>query len=219
MKNLRIRPFKVAACRLVAVVSLSLIAAVASQAQAPAGSGAPGFINPKGDTDAQTNREAKLRSAELGATAGQMNQQQLAAAIEHTKQDFKRIQLLRNDMVDRLVAKEPLDYKLLSTQAEEINKRATRLKMFLMKPPAAELTKGEEKRPEATQPAYDEAAMKAALVKLCNTIHSFTGNPMFKNPGVVSTDEPAKAGGELLTIIELSENIRKNADRLAKPSK
>jgi hypothetical protein len=220
MKSLRIRRVKVAARRIVAALSLLLIAAAASQAQAPAGAGAPGLVNPKGDTNAQTNREAKLRSAEIGAANDVVNQQHLAVAIEQTKQDFKRIQLLRNELVDRLVAKQPLDYKLLSNQAEEINKRANRLKSFLMKPAAAaEVKPGEEKRPDATQPEYDEAALKAALVKLCNTIHSFTANPMFQNPGVVAAEQPAKAGGELLTIIELSENIKKNAGRLAKASK
>jgi hypothetical protein len=35
----------------------------------------------------------------------------------------------------------------------------------------------------------------------------------------VDAQQPAKAGGDLLVIIELSENIKKNADRLAVASK
>ncbi|MDT5157462.1 MAG: hypothetical protein QOH51_1819 [Acidobacteriota bacterium] len=219
MKNLSIRRFKEAACRLASIIFLLLIVASASLAQAPGGVGAPGRVNPKDETNDQVNREAKLRSAEIGAATDMRNQKQLIAAIEQTKNDFKRIQLLRNDIVDRLVAKQPLDYKLLGTQAEEINKRANRLKSFLMKPAAEDLKKGEEKKAEVPQVEYDEAGMKAALVKLCNTIHSFTGNPMFKNPEVVDAQQPAKAGGDLLVIIELSENIKKNADRLAVASK
>jgi hypothetical protein len=220
MKNLSIRHFKEAACRLAAIICLLLMVAGVSLAQGPGGVGAPGRINPKDETTDQVNREARLRSAEVGAAAEKANQKQLALAIEQSKQDFKRIQLLRNDVVDRLVAKQPLDYKLLAAQAEEIDKRAIRLKSFLMKPAAAEEKKGEdEKKPEAPPVEYDEAGMKAALIKLCNTIHSFTGNPMFKNPEIVDAQQPAKAGGELLVIIELSENIKKNADRLAKASK
>ena len=43
--------------------------AAAAWAQAPPGAGAPAVINPKGDTDAQTNREAMLRSAATSSAA------------------------------------------------------------------------------------------------------------------------------------------------------
>ncbi|HEX7955434.1 MAG TPA: hypothetical protein VF508_00685 [Pyrinomonadaceae bacterium] len=216
MKNLRTRTDGRAAGAALFV----LLAASAAAAQAPAGSGAPGRVNPKDSTQGQASREARLRSAELPAAAEQVNQQHLAAAIEQTKNDFKRIQVVRNDLVDVLVSKQPFDYERLAGQAEEINRRAQRLKSFLMKP-AAEVQKAEEeKKEEAAPPAvYDEAAMRSALVKLCNTIHSFTGNPMFKNPDIVDAAQPAKAGGELLAIIELSESVRRNAERMSKAAK
>ncbi|HEX8502398.1 MAG TPA: hypothetical protein VF659_17580 [Pyrinomonadaceae bacterium] len=221
MKNLASRALRRAARRACAGVLLLLAAAAAASAQGPpAGAGAPGRTNPKDETQGRANREATLRRGEMAATVGQLSQQQLAAVIEQTKNDFKRIQLVRNELVDLLVSKQPFDYKRLAGQAEEVNKRAERLKSFLMKsPPEAERPAG-EKRPEPPPaPAYDEAAMRGALVKLCNTIHSFTGNPMFKNPDVVAADQPAKAGGDLLTIIELSEHVKLNAERLAKASK
>src|SRR5205085_1813515 len=213
MKSHTSRSVKNAVSRLTAVVFLSLVAACAALAQAPAGAGAPDFKNPKGDTDAQTSREATIRSAEMKAAVTQLNQQRLAAVIEQTKQDFKRIQLVRNEMVDNLVAKKPLDYKLVSEQAAEINKRAGRLKSFLMRPAAEG-----EKKDEAKHVEYDGDALKGALVKLCNAIYSFTGNPMFKDPGVVDAQKAAKAGGDLMNIIELSDDIRRNADRLGKSS-
>lgn len=214
MKNFATRSLTVA-------VFVLLASAAASGQGAPPGPPAPdrpGVTNPKGDTDARTYREAKLRSAEIGTSTGGMTPQQLAAAIEQTKNDFKRIQLVRNDLVDLLVSKKPFDYKQLAGQAEEVNKRAHRLKSFLMKPAAVKSAE-EEKADDAAKPVYDEAAMRGALVKLCNTIHSFTGNPMFKNPEVVDAQQPAKAGGELLTIIELSENVKLNAERMAKAPK
>ena len=135
---------RAAALRLAAAASIVLFAAAAAYAQgAPPGAGAPAVINPKGDTDAQTNREAMLRSAETGARSEELNKQRLLAGIEQTKQDFKRIQLVRNDMVDDIVAKKPFDFKQLSERAEEVNKRALRLKAYLM-PPTPEV----EKKPE-----------------------------------------------------------------------
>ena len=220
MKNLADGTFKGAARRACAAALLLLAASAVASAQGPpAGAGAPGRVNPKDETQGRTNREARLRSAELEAASVQVNQKQLAAAIEQTKNDFKRIQLVRNDLVDLLVSKQPFEYKQLAGQAEEINKRAHRLKSFLMKPPPEATQAAVEKRPEAAPPVYDEAGMRAALIKLCNTIHSFTGNPMFKNPDVIDAGQPAKAGGELLTIIDLSESVKLNAERMAKASK
>lgn len=222
MKSFNVRNARGAAGRLFACGALLLVAAAgAAQAQAPPGAGAPARIDPKADTHARTNREARLRSAEMGAEAAKINQKHLAAAIEQTKQDFKRIQLLRNELVDRLVSKRPLDYGRLAADAEEIHKRSGRLKTFMMKAAVADEKKGEEgeKKPDEHAPVYDEAAMRSALVKLCNTIYSFTNNPMFKNPAVVGAEEPAKAGAELLAIIELSENLRRNAERLSKSGK
>jgi hypothetical protein len=215
MRNHESVALKVAALRLTAAASIVLFAAVAACAQGPPpGADAPGLRNPKGDTDAQTNREAKLRSAEVGATAEELNKQRLLAGIEQTKQDFKRIQLVRNDMVDDIVAKKPFDFKQISERADEVNKRAVRLKSYLMPP-----TPEGEKRPEEKEVSYTEEELKGALVKLCNSIYSFTANEMFKNPGTLDTQKSLKAGADLLTIIELSNNIKRNADRLGKSSK
>jgi hypothetical protein len=206
---------RVAALRLVAAVSIVLFAALAAYAQgAPGGVGSPAVINPKGDTDAQTNREAMLRSAEVGTRNEELNKQRLLAGIEQTKQDFKRIQLVRNDMVDDIVAKKPFDFKQISERVDEVNKRAVRLKAYLM-PPTPEV----EKKPEPKEILYTEEELKGALVKLCNTIYNFTGNEMFKNPGTLDAQKSMKAGADLLNIIEMSSNIKRSADKLGKPSK
>lgn len=203
------------ALRFAAAASLTLFACAVASAQGPPGAGPPGFKNPKGDTDANTNREAKLRSAEMGATTEQMNKQRLLAGIEETKQDFKRIQLVRNDMVDDLVARKPLDFKQISERAEEVNKRAVRLKSHLM-PPTPE---AEKKPEEEKQIFYTDEELKGVLVKLCNTIYSFTANEMFKNPGTLDAQKSLKAGSDLLDIIELSGNIKRSADKLGKSAK
>jgi hypothetical protein len=215
MKNQESGTLKVAALRLAAAASLIIITAVATSAQGPPpGTGAPAVVNPKGDTDAQTNREAMLRSAEVGATTEQLNKQRLLAGIEQTKQDFKRIQLVRNDMVDEIVAKKPFDLKQISERADEVNKRAVRLKSYLMPP-----TPEGEKKPEEKEVSYTEEELKGALVKLCNSIYSFTGNEMFKNPGTLDAQKSLKAGADLLAIIELSGNIKRSADKLSKSAK
>ncbi|HST52126.1 MAG TPA: hypothetical protein VLJ61_08960 [Pyrinomonadaceae bacterium] len=217
MKQDHSRAFKISARRLAAILALLLIAAGVTAAQGPpAGAGPPGVRDPKSETNIQADREATLRTAEVVPAATQMNQQRLAAAIEQTKQDFKRIQLIRNDIVDNLVAKKPLDYKLIAKQAGEVNERALRLKSFLMPPVADAKNADAEKDSKKQAVEYDADALKGALVKLCNTVFSFTGNQMFQDPGTVDAQKATKAGGDLLSIIELSNNIKSNAERLGK---
>ncbi len=58
--------------------------------------------------------------------------------------------------------------------------------------------------------------MKGALVKLCNLIFRFTENPILKKPGTTDVQQSARASADLLSIIELSDNVKKSAERLKK---
>jgi hypothetical protein len=66
--------------------------------------------------------------------------------------------------------------------------------------------------------------MIGALVKLCKLIDSFTENPALKNAAAIDAKETekvkenkAKADGDLLAIIKLSDNLHKTADTLREP--
>jgi len=121
--------------RLVAagVFSLCLTSATLAQQTTgrPAGAGPPPNINPNIDTRQRQLDENRLRSAELNVGAEEGNQKRLQAAIVNMKEDFRRIQVLRNDIARNLVAHKPLDYNLLSEQSAEINKRASRLNVYM----------------------------------------------------------------------------------------
>lgn len=197
-----------------ALFSLVIMAgAVAAQQGPPPGAGAPADASPRREMQDKQSREFHLRNAETQATAPAVNQKRLLEAIDQLKQDFKRIQLVRNEIVDNLMAKKPLDFKLISEQAEEINKRASRLKMYLM-PPVPE-DKAKELK---TQIDYTGKEMEGALVRLCNLIYNFTQNPILKNPALVDVQQSAKAGSDLLRIIDFSDNIKRSAERLGKAS-
>jgi hypothetical protein len=150
---------------------------------------------------------------ERDATQAQVNQQRLQAAIELVKQDFKRIQVVRNELVGDLMANKPSNYKLIAERTAEINKRAHRLKTFLM-PPVSEEQEKEKEEKSAIE--YKPEEIKGALVKLCNTIFNFTENPVLKTPDVIDVQQSARAGRDLLTIIELSGNLKASAEKMGK---
>jgi hypothetical protein len=200
------------ACCLAAAISALIVTANAVQAlQTP---------RPPGDRDARREdrqrelREKRLQTLDMRQVLQQRDQARIDAAIKQIKDDFKQIQIIRNEMVHNLVANKSLDYKLILNEAAEINKRADRLKTFLMPPDAEANDKDTKDHVEFTN---DE--MKGALVQLCNRIANFIENPVLKSPGTVDVEQSTRAGGDLLVIIELSGNIKRSAEKLNKTSK
>jgi hypothetical protein len=201
---------------LAAALSSLLFMSGSALAQTPPGNG-PGLAGPppgatpKERTQDMQSREWRLRNVEREAAKAQVNQQRLKAAIDLVKQDFKRLQIIRNALVSDLMAKKPLDYKLIAEQAAEINKRSHQLKTFLM-PPVAE----EKEKEQKNEIEYTHDELTPALVKLCNTIYNFTENPILKTPDVVDVQQSARAGRDLLLIIEFSGNIKRSVEKLGR---
>ena len=153
----------------------------------------------------------------MDAALASEKEKRIQAAIGHMKEDFSRIQVLRNDIARNLVARKPLDYTLVAEQTREINKRANELNIYMMAHSAED--KSEDKPSDLKS---DE--MVGALVKLCKLIDSFTENPSLKNAATLDVkeaekakEEKARADKDLLAIIKLSENIQKASDSLKPP--
>jgi hypothetical protein len=155
----------------------------------------------------EQRREMQLRNVE--AAAGRTDERSVRAAAEQLNQDFKRIQVIRNDIAHALKVEGVLDYRRVAGQAAEVRKRALRMQTYL----ALRGKEAEEK--ERSAPAdYDEAGMKGALVRLCKRIDSFVANPRFTSPDVVNVDATARAGRDLQEIITLSGAVRGSAERM-----
>lgn len=196
-------------------MAVTCLAQGGSASSAPPGAGPPPNINPKLEERTRQASEARLRSAEMGAGEEAENQKRIQAAIANMKEDFTRIQVLRNDIARNLVAHKPLDYKLITEQTSEISKRAHRLNVYM-------LARAPENKEQTSDLKSEE--LTGALVKLCKLIDSFTENPALKNAATIDAKETekvkenkAQADGDLLAIIKLSQSIQKQADTLKEP--
>ena len=94
--------------------SFSLFLASSTLAQGnptgpPPGAGPPPNNNPNLQDRARQVDEGRLRSAEVDAGTEEKNQKLLQTAIANMKEDFTRIQVLRNDIARNLIARKPLD--------------------------------------------------------------------------------------------------------------
>jgi cytochrome c556 len=199
-----------AICGLAAIASLSMASAALAY-QIP--SNVPIVKDPKSESRDRQDREATLRSAEVEAALDRAKDRRMQVDIEQIKQDYKRIQILRNEMARIVLDKKPFDYKAISERAEAVGKSADRLKTRLV-PKTAEQKQTSQKNPVE----FNQDEMKSALVRLCKLIDHFVENPMLKNPDVTNAQQAIQAGNDLLSIIELSSNVRRSAEKL-KPSR
>jgi hypothetical protein len=202
--------------RLLVAALFSLCVAAPTLAQGkPGGAGPPPNNNPNIDDRIRQIDEGRLRGAETNVSLEEENQKRLQAAIVNMKDDYKRIQVLRNDIARNLVARKPIEYKLVAEQTAEINKRASRLNVYM------QARVPDEQKPNIADELKNEE-MVSALVKLCKLIDSFTENPALKNAATVnskdiakSKEDKANADRDLLAIIKLSAGIQKKSVSLS----
>lgn len=129
-------------------------------------------------------------------------------------EDFQRIQVIHNEMVRMLQSDKGLNYERLSGLADDMKKRSARLRTNLALPSPE---KTEEK---ATHPAdIDDKHVKTTIGDLHERIVSFVANPMFKNLGVVDAKAIDAASEDLEEIIDFSDEIKREAKLLSKPTK
>lgn len=194
-----------------AVCVLALAAGPARAQQGATGPPPPGNRDPFSEVRERQQREAQLRSVEMVGGVRKTDRRGAEAAAEQMREDFKSIQILRNKIARHVLSGKPLDPRFIAAETEEVNKRAGRLKTHL-----ARETFAAEKKEQEKQLELGDAQLKDALVTLCKRIDSFTENPVFKVRDVVDVEQSAKAGRDLVAIIQLSGGIRRAAERQSK---
>lgn len=192
-----------------AVVMLAALAPLAQGQRSGRGASSP---QPTRETSAMNDLEREMNERtleeQLGAPASRRQQR---LSYEQLSEDFKRIQLVNNDLVAAASRDAALDLKFVARSAGEIRKLAARLKENLMLP---EPSKGSKRLQAEVEP--EAVQLKASLLVLGKLVASFAHNPVFKEPNVVDAQMSAKARLDLEEIIALSEQVRKSSDKLNK---
>jgi hypothetical protein len=162
---------------LLAQVFASVVLLLAAPVACVAQQGGPGSapVGPRIDPEAERireeqKREMQLRNVEPGSA--RTSEGAVKAAAEQLSRDFKRIQIIRNEIAHAVKDEGVLDYKKLSEQTSELKKRSLRMQRYLA-------LRGADEQGQAAGTEPDEGQMKDALVRLCKHIDSFVANPRF----------------------------------------
>jgi hypothetical protein len=192
------------------VAALLLSLQALCMAQGPAAGVSVPRIDPAAERirDEQ-QREMVLRSGGRRVEDAHADERAVKAAAEQLNQDFKRVQIIRNDLARAATSGSTLDYRRVSDAAAEVRKRSVRMQTYL-----ALRREADDAKQQEDEAAYDEAQLKEALARLCHRIDSFVANPRFKSPGVFDVAATARAARDLREMIALSQQIKGGAERL-----
>ena len=165
-------------------------------------------------------RESRRSADEYDRTINRMKNDSKARSerrlnlFPQINEDFERIQVLHNDIVRMLQPDKELNYNRLAELTDDMKKRTVRLRANLALP--------EREKTEA-QPihaeAVDEKHMKDTIGALHDLVVSFVANPIFKNLGVLDAKTIDSASENLDGIIDVSDEIKREAKILSKTTK
>jgi hypothetical protein len=209
------------ALSIVAAVSLvTLMTAAAAFAQGGSSRGTPPTslerredLSNRQATEYEIERSSRELKKGPETSADRKRAHEVAEQIKH---DFAGLQESHNQIVLFMAGKDGFNrnHDSVLRAVAEIKKYATRLKTNLALP-----TPQQEKGGARESGDINNETVEASLMTLRKHIYTFVTNPLFEKPGALDLEEGRKAGLDLDRIIELSESIRKSADKQKLPDK
>ena len=170
---------------------------------------APPRPNPQQRETDLGRRQAEIRG--LGITTSGRSGQEFK--LERVNSNFDLLKGSYEEILRIVFGSDPVDYHRVSEIAKKVNGCSTQLKSDLSLPAPKKAEKDQKGKAE---PEMDQ--VKVWLRALGDLIESFVTNPVFKSTNQVDTQLAAQAGRDLAEIIKLSEEIRKGAEKGARPT-
>ncbi len=165
-----------------------------------------------GDPAKAQMQEMNRREIQLNSTGSEKatpnDPKRSQALMDQVGEDFERILTLHNQIVRAIAANRSLSNQFISDATGEIRKRSARLQSSLKLQKPEPTT---DNRPTVTDVKVMQT--KDELILLCQKIESFIRNPIIEKPGTVEPQQLEKARVDLQSVVELSEAIKKRADK------
>ena len=134
----------------------------------------------------------------------------IEAKFPEIKEDFEGIQVSESAIIAAYTTGKTIDYSVIESAADSINKKAKRLDANLFPAATTQTLKEDAKKEKKEQPP----TIKDLIVELDNAIGSFTSSKIFTNLKVITPEESIKTRADLLKIKELSEKLSGEAKKM-----
>jgi len=179
-----------------------------------------GSVTPAGAGDKNlADNGIKLRSVELERIKREAERAEAASfapinteinsRFPQIKEDFEGIQILEAAIIKAYTTGKTIDYGLIESSADGINKRCRRLDLNLF----AE-SKKDKNSEDKSEKAEKPKSLKDLIILLDTAIGDFVTSPLFGKVKVVEPATAIKTRTDLLNVLKLSERIGLEAKRL-----
>jgi hypothetical protein len=138
---------------------------------------------------------------------------QPAELLAQARADFKTLQMVNKDLKQAAAGTDALDVNFVFRSALEVTQRAESLNTILPLPKHDKKAERVKPKPSATG---DE--LKTSVLDLSNLLQGFISNPCFRESSLPENEQTRKAKLDLENIIELSKQLHKDSEKLAKAS-
>jgi hypothetical protein len=157
---------------------------------------------------AQEMSQRQLQLNSRGDTGRSNDPKRPQAMMDQVSEDFRRILTLHNEIVRAIAANSSLSNRFISDATGEIRKRSARLQSSLKLQRPESTTEN-----RVTEPEPNKISMKDELTRLCKQIENFVRNPIIDKPGTIDAQQVGNARKDLQSIVELSDAIKRQADK------
>jgi uncharacterized membrane-anchored protein YjiN (DUF445 family) len=161
----------------------------------------------------EAKKEAKKNRGKSNENqAAEAAEDKLAAKYPEIKEDFEKIQTAQAFIIEAYTKSEKINYEQIARSSSEINKSALRLDSNLFPP----VENAEEKKDEKDDKKNNLAAksLRDLIVDLDNAIGNVVTSPMFQNLRAVDAKVSEKTKNDLQAVINLSDALKKEAEKL-----
>ena len=134
----------------------------------------------------------------------------IEAKFPEIKEDFEGIQVSQSAIISAYTTGKTIDYSVIESSADSINKKAKRLDANLFPGATTQTLKEDAKKVTKEQPK----TIKDLIVELDNAVGSFTSSKIFSNLRVIEPEVAIKTRADLLKIKELSEKLTEEAKKM-----
>jgi hypothetical protein len=158
------------------------------------------------------NREIDLRllRESIKVTTPETSAEDRKIVVSQIYDDFVQIQEINRELKRVSSALDATSYKRISVLAEDMNKRAKRLKVNIGIPNL------EHEKREPEKPAeVNDAELKLSLQTLSDAVRSFVRNPLFQEPRVTDATHVENLKRDISNMIEISHDVKKSAVKLS----
>jgi hypothetical protein len=206
------------------ILSLFLVFVAAAFSSVFAQAAPPGAGTPAGAGDKNLGADSiKMRSVEMervkqdaqraeAASFAPINKD-ISSKFPQIKEDFEGIQILEAAIITAYTTGKTIDYKLIETSADGMNKKAARLDSNLF-PEAADKKADKPVVDRSNEKVQKPKSVRDLIVELDTTIGNFVSSKIFANIKVIEPELAIKTRTELLSILRLSERLSTEAKKL-----